>query len=333
MSNQAEQAGDKTEAQVGLPPLNEFKGLTTEQMETKLQEAGAFDGIPAKVDNQNSDTAEETSEDTEQVDGEETDDTEGVTAEKTSESKEDKEDTQVDDDLKARFERLEKSNKELQAAFTRSRQELAELKKSPKTQEPVVGAEKSERVSKLAQLAKGDANAEKFVAAIEETIEERAKELAEKIVSEKVKPIEQRGIEASETQNLAVWQEKTSEFLNSPLKELTKELNEIIAERFVDNEEMIEAAKKDPNLFKEFQKELSFRHTEKVAELLRTSKSKKPGSETPRERNRTVKQTGVSGKSHSSLPQKGTMEDIAVFRAADPKAQEKYLREQGLIQY
>lgn len=294
-----------------LKSLDDFKSLSLNDMEKELSSkdySKPVNPLNLDQDNENSDTSDDASSDdndADQVEEQASEEDSSVNSEDSTES--DNSDSSADnqgkqkkESLEERFAKLEKQNKELQAEFTRRSQKLRELEKQLSERETTPQSKEESKVSdkkdtdRLAQLREKDP-------AAAEVLESIIREQAERIVSEKIKPVEEQVTLRRRQENTNKFNKGVEEFLNSPMKELEAEIVDIINENPSEWQRTI--WEKD-NAFELLKKELFYRHPEKVAKhIIKTEKSDNASS-TKRDR---LKASQVGTKTKVSQPSKDVM--------------------------
>lgn len=321
------------EVKSAVPSLDEFKNLTTEEMEKALAAAQVSnDQESNESEPETEDSQAEQSSEGEQDPEPKSDKQAETENEGSEESKDDK-----GEDLKTQIQALQKSYKELQAEFTRRSQELKELKTGNASSKDKANAETAEQLTQdyndLLALAEGDAESTKFLKGLGKAMQamiDKSLGKVEKVVDDKIAPVKEQFVRQGAEANLNKFVAQVDAFKASPIGALTEEINAIIAESYADNDALAEAAKKDPSIFKQFEKELYYRHPEKVAALKAAKTSK--GDTDPLKRHEALK-TGVSGKSRTSASAPASAEDLKTFNSMSLAEQEKFLKSKGRIAY
>lgn len=321
-SEQPNTQSDAAKADTGLKSLGDFSKLSAVDM---AKELGSKDYSQYKApaeDQANVDS--ETSDENSNV---EADSTNEQTSNETDESTTTKEteDSSTDSDpapsktdkqkntesAEERLSKLEKNYKELQAEFTRRSQKLKEYEdnasKSTESKENKV----PEKESRLAQLRKKDPEAAN---ALEQIIREEA----EKIVSERVKPVEEQVTLRRRQENASKFSKASEDFKTSALAELEPQLVDIINENPSEWQRVIW---EDENAFDKLLKELRSRHTIEVADLLRKADKSANASSTKKER---LKDSQVGTKTKVTQPTKDVMSSDE-FRKLSAAEMEKRL--------
>ena len=205
----------------------------------------------------------------------------------------------------------ERQYKELQAEFTRTRQEIAELKKQ--------GASKQEQQkveSKLAQIRKENPEAA--------TIFDELKEEVREELRKEIKPIEERVVLRTKRENVESFSKAAKTFKESELAELQPELDKIIDEVSGSEEQFYSNIEENPGFFDYVLSVLKHRHFDKVKEIIlrNGAKTSKPDINAEIKGNPALRKGGASataGKSVSSLEdaRKLTVEELETLM---PKA-------------
>lgn len=220
--------------------------------------------------------------------------------------------------------------KELEAEFTRRSQRLKALEKEKAELEQRLAqaivqgkSDKSnESESPFDPLKKNAPNASFFF----DTLEKAINQSIEKAISQRVKPVEEKLAQQGYQENLANFKNQHQEFLNTEVgKALKEELVTLVDEYFETTDQLSEAAKTNPDLFRELQKELFFRHQDKVVEV----KARSSGTKSPVEKNEEIKGMGISGKANTGLPSPEEISDLEKFNKLTPEQQEEYLHKIG----
>ncbi|MFI5405033.1 MAG: hypothetical protein ACHQ1D_00825 [Nitrososphaerales archaeon] len=227
-----------------------------------------------------------------------------------------------------RLSQIEKSYKSLLPEYTKSRQAIRDLKiENDQLKAKLAGSLKSEpdkadsTIEELEQLKKQvKPEAQPFV----ESLIKAVQKIVEKQVGEKTSKIEQQLTAKDQSANVSKFQEEVKSFLDGELKELEPEMDALVAELYPSEDELIQAASKDSKLFKELFKELKDRHEDKYLKIRTRAKID------PKNRNKEIKDTGVSGKSKTSK-QTSDPYDVKEFGKKSLPEQEKLLREAGVF--
>jgi len=201
----------------------------------------------------------------------------------------------------------EKRYKDLQREYTKIKEDSKPPKETPK-----------EKRSKFDQLKEANPKAKDFFDSLEQAIDER--------LGEKVQPISERLDNDVQGKNEQKFLGEIDEFLAGELKELEPELEGVIADKIGSTkDDLIKAARKNPNLFSDLKKELLDKHLDKVVEL----KSK---VEDPQKRNQEIKDTGVSGKPKTAANQGSEDLDLKSLRGLGSYSEmKKALDKQGAV--
>ena len=186
----------------------------------------------------------------------------------------------------------ERQYKELQAEFTRTRQEIAELKKQ--------GASKSEQQkveSKLAQIRKENPEAA--------TIFDELKQEVREELRKEMKPIEERVVLRAKRENIESFTKAAEDFKKSELSELQPELDKILHEVSGTDEQLYGNIEDNPGFFDYAMSVLMYRHRDKVKEIIlkNASKTSKPNITAEIKGNPALRKSGastVAGKSVAS---------------------------------
>ncbi len=315
-----EQAADQSptvENFTEMPSVEDFGNLEGPLQEQLVQKFGPSAAVDQET--QNSKTPEKTS-------PEEKSSKEGVTKPNKSESKKvetpKEEKTTAHQELESEFTRRSQKLKQLEGENTQLQERLARLEglvegKSEKSNE-------SEE-SPLAQLKKKSPDAAPILDALEKVIKD---EVSKRVV-EQVKPIEEQVSRRDEDENLSEFSKQVDEFLNSDLgKEFEKELNDIIDGEFENKDKLLEAAKRDPQLFLKLKKELIFKHQDKIFEF-----KFKSSEEDPQKRNQEINDLGVSGKAKTGKSKAPDPMDIKEFKQLKTSDEmEKLLDTHGAVE-
>lgn len=307
------QSPDQGNTSGDLKSLNDFKTLSLNDMEKELsskdyskatenqldldQDTGDSETSDENSMDDNSDTADQTNEQSSEEDS--SNDVEDSTDSDDSQSSADNQKKQKKESLEERFAKLEKQNKELQAEFTRRSQRLRELEKQL-SENPTASKKEESQVSNKKDKSKLDQLREKDPEAAD-AFQSIIREEAERIVAERIKPVEEQVTLRTRQQNTVKFNQGVEEFLNSPMKELEKEIVDIINENPSEWQRTI--WEKD-NAFELLKKELFYRYPEKVAKhILKTEKSDNASS-TKKDR---LKASQVGTKTKVSQPSKDVM--------------------------
>ena len=175
----------------------------------------------------------------------------------------------------------------------------------------------SDKRSKFDHLKEANPKAKDFLNSLDEAIEEK--------LGERVKPLSDRLDDDVEKKNEQKFLDSTDDFLRGDLKEMKPELEAIIASEIGSTDDLVEAARKNPNLFSELKKELLDKHLDKVVEI-------KAKVENPKIRNKQIKDTGVSGKSKTGVVEGKEDLDLKSFRGLSSyEEMKKTLDKQGAV--
>lgn len=310
-NNQNQNSADDSKAKNPLDySLEEVAKMTPEEQEKLFMGDKSKEESEEQSDKDSNESQDEVSEESEETSEEDSEEQE------EDESSEDSESDEKDKQNEDKFD-YKKAYKELQSEFTKRNQATKKLMErlselEGKSNKP----EKSdEALDELAQLKEKNPEAKIFIEALEKAIEKR--------VEKRVKQVEEQVSSRTSTENQNVFVSQLDTFLKGDLKGLKSELTTIINEQYETREELLEAAKSNPNLFKEFEKELFYRHPDKVHEF-RSKKSKV----TPAEKNKQVNKTGVIKKSNTS-EEAQSVEDHDKFKKLPLKDMENQLRKMG----
>lgn len=316
----AEQPTAKSETGKELKSPDEMRSMSLTDMEKELtsKDYSTYEPTPDQEQEDSDSNSEDDSDDTEQEDIQ---DNEQTSKEGSESEDEDNEEDSEDDDqsteskktdkqtdkkesAEERLAKLEKSNKELQAEFTRRSQKIKDLEKELATAKAPVKDEDDKASSKedqeddpeLSQLKQKDPKA---YAALNKLVNR----LVEKEVKAKVKPVEEAVTLRKRQDNSAAFNKAADEFLQSPLKELEADLVAIINENPAEWQRTIWENDKAFELAK---KELVYRHTGKVAKLLSQAEKESQSGTTKQER---LKSGQVGTKTKVTKPTRDVMSD------------------------
>lgn len=339
-----EQPNAKSETGKELKSPEEMRSMSLTDMEKELTSKDYSVYTPANDQEQkdSENQSEEDSTDTEQDDSNTQEDEQSTTEEESDSTtssdsdKEDSEDDEEEDDSSTeskktdkqkdkkesneeRLSKLEKNYKELQGDYTRKSQKLKQLEaelaaaKVPKNDasDKASSQEDHEDDPELSQLKEKDPKA---YAALNKLVNR----LVEKQVKEKVKPVEEAVTLRTRQDNAKAFNKASEEFLQSPLKELESELVGIINENPGEWQRTIWENDKAFELLK---KELVYRHTGKVAQLLSQAEKQKQSGATKQDR---LKSGQVGTKTKVTQPTRDVTSD-AEFKKLSLAEMEKRL--------
>lgn len=284
-----------------MPPMSEFDELDSDTQKELLTKFGSQDQEEEKSE------ASNTAEETETVQTEETDDSKETEEVKPEEKIVEEENPTV------------KKYKELEAEFTRRSQKMRELERKVEELSKATKEQAPSIKSPLEKLVETNPNAKDLVEAIREEVRMN---LA-KGLDEGIRPIQEKLSQTSESENYGKFQSEVKEFLGSPLGKLESEFNAVAAELYENQDAMLAAARKDPALFSNLRKEVLSRHFVKAAKLMGETV-------TQEEKNKAVKQTGISGKAKTSTTVDDDL-DIKIFKGKSSEEMKKILDKHGAV--
>lgn len=299
------QSSEETKVFEKMPSIAEFLELDAETQKTLIEKFG---------NTQDQDEEESETSNTE------TDSSEEEQTESTDESKETEKEN-PDEEAEDKTHVSAKQYKELQAEFTRRSQLIPQLKKEIEELKAALGkkGEVTEQKSPLAKLVENNPNAKDLVEAIEAEVDFRLKQGLEK----GIKPLQDRMAQSTAEENYGNFKTEVSEFLASPLGKLEAEFNAVAAELYENQEALLEAASKDPALFKNLKKEVLSRHFVKAAKLMGETV-------TAEDKNKKVKDTGVSGKSKTTTTVDDEL-DMKIFKGKTSDEMKAILSKHGAV--
>jgi len=336
---------DQSESNSDLSKIEDFKNAkpedqlaflkskaetTPEQDEQKSEKESEEESTEEKEDVSKEDQTSEDKDESSEEEDEETEEEDKSESESTDSTKdketEETEDNQTKDSLEDRFSKLEKSNKALQAEFTRRSQKIKKLEQENtdlKSNKKVDS--KSEQVQSriLEQLKEKNPDAAKI-------FEEFGKELMEQMQNKLGKDVEKLKSTLSKNEqntNIEHFNSQLTEFLSSSLAGLETEFNVLLDERFPTNEDLITEASKNPRLFEDLKKDVINDNLEKAAGLLSRKKSIVKEKKN-KDRDKEIADSKGSGKSRTSVKTKDNL-DLKEFKKLSMDKQEKILREHG----
>jgi hypothetical protein len=287
-----------------MPPVEEFDGLDSATQKELLNKFSSQDQEEEK--SETSSTEKETSEE--------------VQPDQTDEKPESKvEDKQTEKPVVEEPAQVKKY-KELEAEFTRRSQRMRELERTVEELKSKVNkGQEPEVKSPLAKLVETNPNAKELVEAIEAEVKFRL----DKGLENGIRPIQEKLTQQTSDENFNKFQSEVKEFLGSPLGKLEAEFNQIAAELYENQDALLEAASKDPALFKNLKKEVLSRHFVKAARFMGETV-------TQEDKNKRVKDTGISGKAKTSTTVDDDL-DLKVFRGKSSAEMREILDKHGAV--
>lgn len=301
MVDQAQTQSSEKKTYEAMPDAEEFKTLDSATQKELLTKFASQDQEEEKSEASNIET--ETSTET-AVQPESTDD--------SKETEEVKPEEKTEDDTVKKY-------KELEAEFTRRSQRMRELERKVDELSKGKQGQESEVKSPLSKLVETNPNAKDLVEAIEAEVQFRLK----KGLDEGIRPIQEKLTRQTAEENYSKFQSEVKEFLGSPMGKLEAEFNQIAAELYESQDALLEAARKDPSVFSNLKKEVLARHFVKAAKLMGETV-------TQEDKNRVVKQTGISGKAKTSTTVDDDL-DLKIFKGKSSEEMKKILDKHGAV--
>ena len=213
----------------------------------------------------------------------------------------------------------DKRYKELEAEFTRRSQKMRELeRKVEELSKGKQGQEPNEK-SPLEKLVETNPNAKDLVEAIREEVRINLT----KGLESGIKPIQERLTQQTSDENFGKFQSEVKDFLGSPLGKLEAEFNGIAAELYESQDALLDAARKDPELFSKLKEKAISRNFVKAAKLMGEVVSRE-------DKNKLVKDTGISGKAKTSTTVDDEL-DMKVFKGKTSEEMRKILDKHGAV--
>ena len=302
-----------------MPVVDEFKVLSSDLQEALLKK------FP---EGQREEESDEDVDDQENKDSDKKDSEDDEEQPKEKDTESDKTDKQDDEELttEERLAKIEKSYKSLEKEFTRRSQKLSELVKENETlKTKAVNSSTQEQASaqidKLEELKKANPKAAEFIDSLVKGLEERFG----KQVNDKVNPIVEKISNAEKENNITLFQNEVTKFLEGDLKDLEPELDKLVNELFEDKDTLLKAAAQNPSLFKLIRQELFDRNLDKIVEI-----KSRLDEDDPQKKNKKINDTGVSGKPKTGKKTADDLDDPDVFKTKSLAEQEKYLKAKGV---
>lgn len=287
-----------------MPAIDEFKTLDSETQRELIEKFGAAED----QEDEKSEPSDEDSSKKEQP----------ITDEKDSGSEAETKDTQ-DASAKKEEPDLAKRYKELEAEFTRRSQKMRDLERRLDELSKVNKGQEPEVKSPLDKLVEDNPKAKDLIDALREDMEQRL----EAKVKQGIRPIQETLSKQQAAENYGKFQAEVKEFLSSPLGKMEAEFNEEAAGMFENQDALLEGAAKDPALFQKLKEKVLAKHFVKAARLF-------SGELSPEDKNKSVKQTGVSGKSKTTTEVDDEL-DLKTFNKLSSDEMKKVLAKHGAV--
>jgi sRNA-binding protein len=304
MSDDTQIQSSEPKTYESMPLMEEFETLDSTVQKELINKFGVQDQEEEK--SEPSSTEEETS------------------TEVQPESKDEKPETEeVKQDEKPVEEKpdVEKKYKELEAEFTRRSQKLRDLERKVEELSKAKQGQESEVKSPLDKLVETNPNAKELVEAIREEVRLNLT----KGLATGIKPIQDRLTQQTADENFNKFQSEVKEFLGSPLGKLETEFNSIAAEYYESQDALLDAARKDPELFSRLKEKAISRNFVKAAKLMGETVSHE-------DKNRKVKDTGISGKAKTTTTVDDEL-DLKVFNKKSPEEMKAILDRHGAVKH
>lgn len=301
MVDQTQTQSSEGKTYEAMPSMEEFGSLDSETQKELINRFGSQDQEEEKSE------ASNTAEETETVQTEETDDSKDTEKVKPEEKTVEEDSSTV------------KKYKELEAEFTRRSQRMRELERKVEELSKATKEQAPNTKSPLEKLVETNPNAKELVDAIREEVRMNLKSGLE----DGIRPIQEKLSQTSESENYGKFQSEVKEFLGSPLGKLESEFNAVAAEFYENQDALLSAARKDPALFSNLKKEVLSRHFVKAAKLMGETV-------TQEDKNKAVKQTGISGKAKTSTTVDDDL-DLKIFKGKSSEEMKKILDKHGAV--